>query len=84
MEWNGTLNLIPSMVKDTDFDNNGEPGFTYDNFFFGSLGLGAQFGDARRRRAVNVPDLSPGQRAPTDLVIANFGAGYLLLRAASS
>jgi hypothetical protein len=43
-EWEVTLNLVPGSIRNSDFDNNGEPGFTYDTFLFGSLGLCLQFG----------------------------------------
>ena len=79
LEWNGTANLIPSMVKDSDFDNNGESGFTYDNFLFGALGIGVQFGDVGFGALVNGQTYSLGNRANMILVVANFGAGYMLL-----
>jgi hypothetical protein len=79
LEWNGTANLIPSMVKDSDFDNNGESGFTYDDFLFGSIGFGVQLGELGFGALVNAQTYDIGERANLILVIANFGAGYMLL-----
>jgi hypothetical protein len=38
-DWDLTAGLtIPSSVDGTDFDNNGKPGFTYDNFYWLTFG----------------------------------------------
>jgi hypothetical protein len=79
LEWNGTANLIPSMVKDSDFDNNGESGFTYDDFLFGQLGFGVQLGEVGFGALVNAQTYDIGNRANLILVVANFGAGYQVL-----
>jgi hypothetical protein len=77
-EWNGTLNFIPSTIRNSDFDNNGEPGFTYDNFIFGSVGLGAQFGELGVGALFNIQTYQIANAVDLTLVTANYGAGYLL------
>lgn len=76
-DWNGTLNIIPSTIKNSDFDNNGHTGFTYDNFIFGSVGLGAQFGELGVGALFNIQTYQIGNTTDLTLVTANYGAGYM-------
>jgi hypothetical protein len=76
-EWNGTLNIIPSTIKNSDFDNNGESGFTYDNFVFGSVGLGLQFGEFGAGGLLNLQTYQIGNTTDLTLLTANYGVGYM-------
>lgn len=42
-DWTAGLTL-PATLRRTDFDNNGQTGFSYDSFYFATLGANLQFG----------------------------------------
>lgn len=45
-DWDWTLGFtLPSSLAQTDFDNNGTKGFSYQSFVFGTVGANMQFGN---------------------------------------
>jgi hypothetical protein len=85
-EWDVTGSLVPGTVRNSDFDNNGESGFAYDSFIYGTLGGGVQFGAFGVGALLNVQtydiskEVMPGTRIDSrlTLVVGNYGVGYAL------
>ncbi|HEX2679080.1 MAG TPA: hypothetical protein VHM19_20665, partial [Polyangiales bacterium] len=78
-EWDLTGSLVPQTIKNSDFDNNGESGFTYDNFIFGAVGIGFRFGAFGTGALLNIQDYEIGETAELSLVVMSYGVGYALL-----
>ena len=78
-EWDGTFSLVPTTIKNSDFDNNGASGFTYDDFVFGALGIGARFGAVGIGVLANVQAYQIGSSAELSLAVLSYGGGYALL-----
>ena len=78
-EWDLTGSLVPTTIKNSDFDNNGESGFTYDDFVFGAVGIGFRFGAVGLGALANVQAYQVGSSADLSLVVLSYGGGYALL-----
>ncbi|HMI90020.1 MAG TPA: hypothetical protein VK509_01595, partial [Polyangiales bacterium] len=78
-EWDLTGSLVPRTIKNSDFDNNGESGFIYDDFVFGAVGIGARFGAVGLGALVNVQAYQIGSSADLSLAVVSYGGGYGLL-----
>ena len=78
-EWDLTGSLVPETIRNSDFDNNGESGFTYDSFTFGAVGLGFRFGAFGTGVLLNIQDYEIGNSAELSLVVMSYGGGYALL-----
>jgi hypothetical protein len=44
-DWDATASIVPTLLRNSDFENNGRTGFTYGDFNFATVGLGMRFGD---------------------------------------
>jgi hypothetical protein len=75
--WNVTASIVPTMLRNSDFENNGQSGFTYGNFVFGTVGLGLQFGELGLGGLINLHSYKLGDTADLSLSVANYGAGYM-------
>lgn len=75
--WDLVASVVPTMLRNSDFENNGRSGFTYGDFVFGTAGLGLQFGELGIGGLINLHSYKLGETAELSLVIANYGAGYL-------
>jgi len=78
-EWDLTGSLVPRTIKNSDFDNNGESGFKYSDFVFGTLGVGARFGAVGVGALVNAQAYQVGSLADLSLAVLSYGGGYGLL-----
>jgi hypothetical protein len=74
-EWDLTASLVPRTIKNSDFDNNGESGFEYDDFIFGAIGAGARFGAVGLGALVNVQAYQLGS-SELSLAVLSSGGGY--------
>ena len=77
-EWELALNLVPGAIRNSDFDNNGEPGFTYDTFLFGSGGVCLQFGAFGVGGLANIQSYRIDGGRELLLAVYNYGASYAL------
>jgi hypothetical protein len=77
-KWDATASIVPTMLRNSDFENNGQSGFTYGDFVFGTVGLGLRFGEIGIGGLLNLHSYKLGDTADLSLAIANYGAGYLL------
>jgi hypothetical protein len=75
-EWELTLNLVPGAIRNSDFDNNGESGFTYDTFLFGTLGVCLQFGAFGVGGLANIQSYQIDAGRELLLAIYNYAASY--------
>jgi hypothetical protein len=75
-EWELTLNMVSGAIRDSDFDNNGESGFTYDTFLFGTLGVCLQFGAFGVGGLANVQSYQIAENRELLLTIYNYAASY--------
>lgn len=75
-EWDPAFDFIPGTLRNTDFDNNGESGFVYDQFFFATLGLRLQFGSFGFGGLLNFQTYNIGAGNDLSLLVGNYGAGY--------
>lgn len=80
-EWDLTFGLTPETIRNSDFDNNGQAGFRYDDFFFATAGLGLKFGAFGAGAIFNVQTYDIGGGYDLALQGINFGAGYAFLDA---
>jgi hypothetical protein len=71
-----TMNLVPGAIRNSDFDNNGESGFTYDEFLFGTVGTSAQFGAFGVGGLANLQRYDVGEGTDVMLAIFNYAAAY--------
>jgi len=78
-EWDLTASLVPRTIKNSDFDNNGESGFKYGDFVFGTIGAGARFGALGLGALVNVQAYQLGSSADLSLAVLSWGGGYAWL-----
>jgi hypothetical protein len=80
--WDVTASIVPTMLRHSDFENNGRAGFTYGDFVFGTVGLGLRFGELGLGGLLNLHSYKltkPGSStaaADLSLAIANYGGGY--------
>ncbi len=82
-DWDLTASIVPTMLRHSDFENNGHAGFTYGNFVFGTVGFGLHFGELGMGGLINLHSYTldnPSTNATADLTLAtaNYGAGYML------
>jgi hypothetical protein len=75
--WDVTASIVPTMLRKSDFENNGQSGFTYGDFIFGTVGLALQFGELGVGGLLNLHSYRLGDTAELSLAVANYGAGYL-------
>jgi hypothetical protein len=77
-EWNGTIDLMPSTIRNSDFDNNGQRGVTYGDMLFTNIGLGFQFGAFGIGAVINAQSYGIREKnVDLSLVMQNYGAGYM-------
>ena len=72
---------FPSSIGKTDFDNNGSPGFTYDNFVFGTLGARVQEGKIAIGATINLQQYELGNPGNVDgitSILIRYARGNLL------
>ncbi|MDD9969291.1 MAG: hypothetical protein OXR73_23815 [Myxococcales bacterium] len=75
-EWDWSFDFIPGTLHNTDFDNNGQPGFTYSDFVFLTFGLGLYFGDLGLGGLFRQQTYRIGADTDLNLVLGNFGIGH--------
>lgn len=76
-EWNGTLDLMPSTIRNSDFDNNGQSGVTYGDMLFASVGLGFQFGALGIGAVIHGQSYDIRKNVDLTLIMQNYGIGYM-------
>ncbi|MFI5306817.1 MAG: hypothetical protein ACHQ53_05670 [Polyangiales bacterium] len=80
-DWDATASIVPTMLRNSDLENNGRTGFTYGDFSFTTVGLGMRFGDFGAGALINLHSYrlaKPSAEAPP--VVPRSGAD---LRSAS-
>lgn len=77
-EWDGTFDLMPSTIRNSDFDNNGRAGVTYGDLLFFSVGLGFQFGALGVGAVIDTQSYAIRQNVDLSLIMQNYGAAYML------
>jgi hypothetical protein len=75
-EYDVSVDLMPTSIRNTDFDSNGESGFTYADFVFFSLGGGLRFGAFGVGIAADFQSYDLGDSADLSLTQTHFGIGY--------
>ncbi|MGD8861321.1 MAG: hypothetical protein PVI30_15035 [Myxococcales bacterium] len=76
LEWDVSFGLIPGTLRNTDFDNNGESGFVYDDFTFLTLGLALQLGELGLGGSLTTQSYQVGGGGNLSLAIGDYGLGY--------
>lgn len=71
-----TVDLMPASIRNTDFDSNGESGFTYADFVFFTLGGGLRFGAFGVGFIADFQSYDIGETADLSLTQTHFGVGY--------
>ncbi len=74
-----TAGYSPGAFQTTDFDNNGEAGFSYRDYYSITGGARFSFGEIGFGGLVRAQSYRVGARASVSLIIANYGTGYALL-----
>jgi hypothetical protein len=77
-EWNGTIDLRPSVLRNTDFDNNGQAGAAYGDLLLTTLGIGLQFGELGLGAVLNVQDYDARENVGLNVLSLDVGVGYML------
>lgn len=75
-EYDITVDLMPTSIRNTDFDANGESGFTYADFVFFTLGGGMRFGAFGLGFIADFQSYDLGKTADLSLTQTHFGVGY--------
>lgn len=75
-EYDVTVDLMPATIRNSDFDGNGESGFTYADFVFFTLGGGLRFGAFGLGFIADFQSYDLGESADLSLTQTHFGVGY--------
>lgn len=75
-EYDVTVDLMPTSIRNSDFDANGESGFTYADFMFFTLGGGMRFGGFGLGFIADFQSYDLGEEADLSLTQTHFGIGY--------
>jgi hypothetical protein len=75
-EYDLAVDLMPTSIRNSDFDGNGESGFTYADFVFITLGGGMRFGAFGLGFVADFQSYDLGDTADLSLTQTHFGIGY--------
>jgi len=75
-EWDITVDLMPRAIRNSDFDGNGESGFSYADFVFITLGGSLRFGGFGLGLVADFQSYDLGDEADLTLQQTHFGVAY--------